>query len=155
MDLSETAINIIIGILIAGLLVFNFFVRKRKTEKTPLGMAVSIFTELRQNQTLVETFSFHWKVGRFKTASWKRNGARIDFVPIEIRTTLSKAFDMLEDFNQRIDAAKSYKSDSYMAAIDVDKLKAPLAESMQQLQVWVQENANNPEYLPKRRGLFG
>ena len=155
MGLSETSINIMLGILIAVLLVFNFFVRKRKTDKTPLGMAVSIFTELKQNQKLVETFSFHWKVGRFKTGSWKRNSAKIDFIPFEIRTTLSKAFDMLEDFNQRIDAAKRYKSDSYMAAIDVDKLKAPLAESMQQLQVWVQENANNPEYLPKRRGLFG
>ena len=155
MDLSETAINIMLGILIAGLLVVNVFVRKRKTDKTPLGMAVSIFTELRHNQKLVETFSFHWKAGRFKTASWKRNSGRIDFIPFEIRTTLSKAFDMLEEYNQRIDAAKSYKSDSYMAAIDVDKLKAPLAESMQQLQVWVQENANNPDYLPKRRGLFG
>ena len=155
MDLGETGINILLGILIALLLVANFFFRKRKAEKTPLGSVVSIFTELRHNQKLVETFSFHWKARRFKTASWKRNNAKIDFIPMEIRATLSKAFDMVEDVNQRIDAAKKYKSDSYMAAIDVDKLKVPLAQGAEQLQLWLQENMNNPEYLPKRRGLFG
>ena len=155
MDLSETGINILIGILMVLLLVANFFFRKRKGEKTPLGMAVGIFSELRYNQKLTEIFSFHWKSNKFKMASWKRNNTKIVFIPIEIRATLSKAFDMVEDVNQRIDAAKKYKSDSYMAAIDVDKLKVPLAQGMQQLQEWLQVNMNNPEYLPKRRGLFG
>ena len=156
MDLGETGINILLGILIALLLVANFFFRKRKAEKTPLGKAVGIFSELRHNQKLTGTFSFHWGSKKFKTASWKRNNARIDFIPMEIRATLSKAFDMVEDVNQRIDAAKKYKSDSYMAAIDVDKLKVPLARGAEQLQIWLQENVNNPEFLPKRRrGLFG
>jgi hypothetical protein len=42
-----------------------------------------------------------------------------------------------------------------MASIDLSRLKAPLAQSQQQLREWVQENMQNPEYLPKqRRGLF-
>ena len=43
-----------------------------------------------------------------------------------------------------------------MAGIDIDKLKEPLTQSKEQLREWVQENMQNPEYMPqKRRGLFG
>jgi hypothetical protein len=43
-----------------------------------------------------------------------------------------------------------------MASIDLSKLKTPLATSKKQLQDWLQENFQNPEYQPKRRrGIFG
>ena len=47
--------------------------------------------------------------------------------------TLAHTFEMTEEFNERIDAAKKFKSNSYMAGIDVSKLKEPLAKSKQQL----------------------
>ena len=62
---------------------------------------------------------------------------------------------MAEDVNERIAAAKKYKSDSYMAGIDVEKMKKPLADSEQELQRWLEENMHNPEFMPKRPGLFG
>ena len=69
--------------------------------------------------------------------------------------TLSRTFEMAEEVNERIEAAKKFKSDSYMAGIDVDKLKEPLAKSKQQLREWLEANMQNPEFMPKRRGLFG
>ena len=155
MDLGETGINIILGILVFVVMIANIFFRKRKTEKTPIGMIASLLSEVKQNQKLVEAFSFHWRHSKFKTGSWMRNKNKIDFLPQELQVTLSKFFDMAEGFNQSIDAAKKHKSDSYMAGIDVDKLKEPLNKSKEELQEWFEENTGNPEYMPKRRGLFG
>ena len=155
MDSGETGVNIIFIAVIVLLMGASIYFRRRKTGKTPLGMVASLFSEVDYNQGITETFGFHWQSGKFKTGSWMMNRDKLDFLPQELLATLSEAFDMAEDFNQRIDAARKYKSDSYMAGIDVDKLKEPLAKSKQELQEWLQENMNNPEYAPKRRGLFG
>ena len=155
MDLGEAGKNLIILIPIILLIIVNIFFRKRKGEKTPLGIAVTMLADVNRNQKLAETFSFHWRSSKFKTGSWKRNRGKLDFLPLELQETLSKAFGMAEEFNQRIEDAKKYKSDSYTAGINVDKLKEPLAKSRQQLEEWLRENMGNPEYQPKRRGLFG
>ena len=155
MELDETSMNILLGVLIFGILVANIYFKKRKSEKSLLGMAAGIFSDVNKNLDVVENFSFHRQVGKLKSSNWQRNKDKVDFLPVEIRSILSKAFDLVEEVNQRIDAARKYKSDSYMAGIDVDKLKEPLAKSKQQLHEWLQENMQNPEYAPKRRGLFG
>ncbi len=155
MDFGESG-NWIVTVVIAILFVANFFFKKRKTESTPLGKAAVIFTELSQNQKLVENFNFHRGVKRFMTVGWQRNKDKVDFLPTELRNSLAKTFEITEEFNSRIDSARKYKSDSYMAGIDVGRLKAPLAQSKEKLQEWLQENMNNPQYMPKRRrGLFG
>ena len=65
------------------------------------------------------------------------------------------ATSLPRNVNQRIDAARQFKSASYMAGIDVDRLKKPFSEVEQALGQWVTENMHNAEYQPKRRGLFG
>ena len=90
-----------------------------------------------------------------KTGAWAKNKDKVEFLPQELRMTLSQVFKMLEDANGRIDAARKFKSDSYMAGIDVSKLKEPLARSKEQLVEWLQANMNNPQYQAKRRSLLG
>jgi len=154
--LGEWGTNIILVIIVLLFLVFNIYVRSKKTGKTPLGRVVNIFAELNHNEKLVENFSFQAGAKRFRTGAWKGNSNKVDFLPYELRVLISQVFEMCEEVNGRIDAARKFKSTSYMAGIDVDKLKAPLAKSKQQLQEWLQENMQNPEYMPKkRRGLFG
>ena len=155
MDLGETGNLIILIPLLLLFMGINIFVKIRRGQKTPLGMVASLLSDVNQNQKLVEAFNFHWQNKRFKTGGWQRDKTKVDFLPQELLNTLSNAFDMAEDFNERIEAAKKYKSDSYMASISVDKLKAPLAKSKQELGEWLQANMQNPAYLPKRRGLFG
>ena len=155
MESGGTSINILFVILIGFFLVLNIYIKKRRTDKTSLGMVVGIFTDVNKNLQKIENFGFHWQVGKFKADSWSRGKDKIDFLPLELRQKLSRVFDMVEDMNRRIEAAKKYKSDSYMAGVDAGKLKEPLTESKQQLQEWLQENMQNPEYAPKRRGLFG
>ncbi len=156
MDLGETGSNAILGIVVVLFLALNIYVRSRRGGKVPLGRAISVLAEINHNEKLVDNFSFHYGVGRMKTGAWKKNKDKVDFLPRELRMILSRAFEMSEEVNDRIDAARKFKSDSYMAGIDVSKLKAPLAESKQQLQAWLQANMQNPEYQSKkRRGLFG
>ena len=156
MDLGETGTNVILGIVVFLFLALNIYVRSRRAGKAPVGMVITVLAEINHNEKLVDNFSFHHGVGRMKTGAWKKNKDKVNFLPQELRMTLSRAFEMSEEVNERIDAARKFKSDSYMAGIDVSKLKAPLAESKQHLQEWLQANMQNPEYQPKkRRGLFG
>ena len=156
MDFGEAPINIIFIAALILLMAANFFFRKRRGEKTPLGMVVGMLTDIRYNAKLTDTFTFHRGIKKFKTGGWKRGKDKVDFLPQEIMSNLSKVFEMTEDFNLRIDSAKKFGSDSYLAGIDVDKMKSPLAKSDQELTLWLQENMNKPEFAPaKRRGLLG
>ena len=154
--MSETTINILLGVIVFLALVYNIYARFRRQMKSPLGRVISIHGNIKKNQKLVDSFDFHRRVEKLKTAAWTKNKDRIDFLPQEMRTILSQVFAMCEEINGRIDAARKFKSESYMSIVDVSKLKEPLARSRQQLKEWVQENMMNPEYAPKkRRGLFG
>lgn len=156
MDLGETGGTAIVVVLVVFLLVANIFFKMRRGQKTPLGMAAALLAALNQNQMLVENFSFHWRSTKFKTGGWEKNEAKLHFMPQELLTALSNTFSIIEGFNEKIDAARKYRSDSYMASIDVGKLKAPLAKCRQELEKWLQANQQNPEMYPKRRrGLFG
>ena len=156
MGISETTINIILGILVAVVLVANVYFRKHKMGKTSLGMAAFMLADLDGNYKLIDSFSFHRGIKKFKTATWRNSRDKIDFLPVGLQNALSKAFEMSEDVNQRIDSARKNGSDSYMAGIDMEKLKGPIEKARQELRLWLQENMNNPEYAPKRRrGLFG
>jgi len=153
--LGETGINIIIGVVVLLFLGLNIYVKSRRSLKSPLGRVALILTNINHNVNLVENFSFHHGVGKMRTCAWQKNEDKIDLLPQELRMALSQVFEMCEEVNGRIDAARKFKSDSYMAGIDISKLKAPLADSQKQLQEWLQANMQNPEYQPKRRrGLF-
>ncbi len=154
MELNNTVVTVIFVVVGIILLAANVYVGKRRTEKTLLGMVTTITLDVKHNLLLVRNFSFHRKSKKFKTRNWMKNNGKINFLPIELLTELSHVFDMAEDINLRIDSAKKFKSDSYMSGIDVSKLEAPLAQCIPPLQEWLQDNVNNPEFAPKRRGMF-
>ena len=155
MDLGEFFQRFIIVIVMVLLLAFNIFFRTRRGQKTPLGAVANLISELNHNQRLLATFSYHRQVNKFKTDSWERNKEKFDYLPRELLTTLSSAFSLAAEFNERIDMAMKYKSDSYVASIDVRKMQPLLDKSRQQLEEWFQANRQNPDYYPKRRGLLG
>jgi hypothetical protein len=152
--LGNLTTNILIGVALFLMLGLSIGLQILRTQRAPLGRAIGILANINRNERYVENFSFHRSIGKLKAGAWKKNKDKIDFLPQELRTTLSKLFEMVEEANERIEAAMKYKSDSYMAGIDISKLKEPLARSKEQLQEWIQANMRNPEYLPKKRSLF-
>ena len=151
MDLSDTAINILVVLGIAFLIGINLFLKRRHQARTPAEMVLSLLSEINHNQKLAEDFQFHLNVKKFKTESWKINKTKADFLGQSLLTTLDTAFSMAEGFNRDIDTAKKCKSTSYLAAISVDKLKELLAQSKQGLEEWLQANVEKPQ-LARRQG---
>jgi len=147
--------NIILAIIIALFLLSNLFLKKRSMEKTDLGKVVNMLAEINQNVKIIDAFSYNLKVKRFKTGSWSRNKDKLSFLDDKLRTALASAFGMAEEFNQNIDAAKKRKSSSYLAGIEVDKLRDIMTMCQQELGNWFNENRDSQELLPKKRGLFG
>jgi len=154
MDFGDIPANLLVIVSIFGLLALNIFLKRRRGERTPLEMAMSLLTDVSQNQQFSENFQYMLSVKKFKTGSWKRNRDKVDFLGHALRMTLDSTFSMAEGFNQDIDAAKKSKSTSYLSGINVDKLKEPLAKSRQGLEEWLRANANNQQ-TTGRRGLFG
>jgi len=151
-NILETILPLIAIVLF---IMFNFFIKRRTTEKTELGKIIAMLSEINHNLKIIDAFSFNLGVKKFKTGSWTRNQAKLDFLDERLRTNLTRAFGMTEEFNQNIDAARKHKSSSYLASIETDKLKEALTKSQQELGEWLNENKDKKELLPKKRGLFG
>ncbi len=153
MDFGETGANAVVIIAIVALLILNIFLKRRRGEKTPVEMAVSLLSEINRNQTLAEEFRFELSVSKFQTGSWKRNKDKLDFLDHVLRSAIDESFSMAEGFNQEIAAAKRSKSTSYLSGINAAKLKEPLAKSKQGLEEWLQANMQS-QPLAKRRGCL-
>ena len=108
MELSGTVMNVILVILIVILLAANIYFRRRKEEKTPLGKVIRILYEVGHNQRTIESFEFHQGRKKFKTGGWKRNKNKVDFLPSELLATLSKAFEMAEEFTNPVQSGNTY-----------------------------------------------
>lgn len=137
------------------LIVFMFFSRRRKAERTDTDIAGSLFYDVNTNLKLVESVSSGGRPSKFKTDSWKRNSEKIDFLDASLRGDLADAFTLAETFNQEIEAAKKYKSSTYLTTINVDKLKSPLTKSKQGLEGWLKVNMQQQGPDAGRRGCMG
>lgn len=153
--MNETVLNILIGVVIFLMLALNFYVRARRTGRSPLGRVAGILSDVNRNEKMVENFGSQRKAAKLRTGGWRKNRDRVDFLPQELLMALSRVFEMFDEVNVSIEAAMKFKSTSYLAGIDVTRLKEPIARSKKQLAEWLQANLQNPEYQPKkRRGLF-
>lgn len=146
--------NILIGLALVLLLGLSIGLQVFRTRRSPLGHVVAILSNLKHNIRLCENFSYHYGIGRLKAGAWEKYGEKVGFLPQELLNNLSKVFGIVAEINVNIDSAIRFQTDSYMAAIEIDKLKDPLVSCHEQLQQWVYANMNNPDYLPKKKSLF-
>ena len=123
-------------------------------ETRPQEVTEGLLSEVRLNLRLAEIFTFSHRARKFMTTTWQINKNKLDFLDQSLQITLSDAFTMAEDFNQQISAAKKYKSTSYLASIDVDKLKDKLTKSQEGLEEWLQAKVGTTEPSVKIPGVF-
>jgi hypothetical protein len=155
METEGTLGNIILIAVIFLFMLGSIFLRRRSMEKTEMGKVVTLLSEINQNLKIIDDFSFTLQVKKFQTASWLRNRDKLDFLDERLKKTLVRAFAMAEECNLQIDAAKKYKSSSYLASIEVDRLRESMTNSQHELGEWLSENKDRQELQPKRPGLFG
>ena len=127
------------------LLVVNVFFRKQQEAKRRQQVVRSLLSEINYNQKLMEAFLVRWQAKKFKTGSWKRNRGKMDYIDQDLHNTLASAYEIAEEFNREIGAARKHKSASYLANIQVDRLKEPLAKSRQGLEEWLELNKGKKE----------
>jgi len=137
------------------LIVFMFFSKRRKVEKTDTEIASSLFFDINSNLKLMESINSGGRLSKFKIDSWQRNSGKINFLNAELRGDLADVFTLAETFNQEIEAAKRVKSSTYLSTINVDKLKNPLAKSKQGLEGWLKVNMQQQGPDAGRRGCMG
>ena len=146
--------NVIIIVAILALVLLQFFLRRRKPETLHGEIAQSLLMEVRLNQALAETFHLRQKPKKFEVTIWQRNKTKLDFLSQSLQVVLSDAFMMADDFNRQIEAARKYRSTSYIVNVNIDKLKEPLAKSKEGLEEWLVANVGRKEPPPKYPGLF-
>ena len=122
------------------LILTNVVFRKQREQKNQLSLVRSLLSEIDYNQKLIEAFSMQLQTRKFKIAAWQRNKDRMDYIDSSLRYTLADAYETAEEFNREIDAAKKHKSASYLASIQVGRLRKPLDSSKQGLEEWLALN---------------
>ena len=103
---------------------------------------------------VMETFLISWQTKKFKTGSWLRNRNKLEFLDQSLQNALTDAFGMAEEFNREIGSAKKHKSSSYLANINVEKLRGPLARSQRGLEEWLKASTGQKDMPDGERGLF-
>lgn len=155
MDFEAIRGNLPVILLVIGLILIQILLRRGlKPRTTPPEIAQNLLAEVRLNQALIESFDFREKPKKFEAASWQRSKDKLDFLSHPLQRALSDTFMLVEEFNQQIDAAKKYRSDSYLVNINVARLKEPLAKSRQGLEEWLMSKTGTGDSSPQVPGVL-
>ena len=117
-DWSEIGKVLATAIPVIILIVVNIFFRKQQEQKRKITTVRSLLSEINYNQKLMEAFSMQWQIKKFKTATWKRNKDKMDYIPSGLHYTLGGVYEIVEEFNREIDNAKKHKSTSYLTSME-------------------------------------
>lgn len=148
--------NLQLIIPIAIIIIFGIVMRRRQGGRTKLEVAGGLLRDVKYNLKMTDTLSSTWQTPkRLKTDNWSRNKDKIEFLEQSVQDELNNAFNIAEDYNQRITAAKQHKSTSYLMGIEPGKLSNSLAKSQEGLETWIRENYQTEISQRPRRGLFG
>ena len=136
-DLSDIGkiFSYIIPIIV--FILFNVLFKKQREQQRRMTVVKSLLSETEYNSKMAESFSLRSQMKRFKTATWRRNKGKIDYIDQGLFSTLASTYEIADDFNREIEAAKKHKSASYIAGIDTSRLIGPLAKSKQGLEEWL------------------
>ena len=132
---------------VLAFILINVFFRKQQQQKQRQQVVRSLLSEIDYNQKHMEAFLFKWQAKKFKTGTWKSNRGKMDYIDQSLHNTLAGAYEIAEQFNSEIDAAKKHKSSSYLAGIEVGRLKEPLARSKQGLKEWLELDKRQKEMI--------
>ncbi len=155
MDFGNIGGNIPLIVMIVGIILLQFFLRRKHSRETkPQEITEGLLSEVRLNIRLAEVFTYSGQPRKFMTTTWQINKNKLDFLGQPLEGTLTEAFTMAEDFNQQMSAARKHKSTSYLASIDANKLKDKLTKSQEGLEEWLQAKTGTKEPSVKIPGVF-
>jgi len=142
MDFDWSEIGKVLSYLIPVIMfiLFNVLFRKQREQQRRIAVVKRLLSEIDYNHRLVELFSLQSQMKKFKTATWKRNKDKMDYIDQSLYLTLADAYAIADGFNREIDEAKKYKSTSYLVGINTQRLIEPLAKGRRGLEEWIELN---------------
>ena len=144
---------VIIGALII-VLALSVVMQLFRARRSPLGRVIKIYEDLSRIEKFCDDPVYRPKAGRLSTDAWDKYREKVGFLPEEIKTDLTRLFDMAGEINTDIDASARVNSGMALAAVNTEKLRTPLTSCRGKLKDWISENLHNREYLPKKFGVF-
>jgi hypothetical protein len=151
MDFGNFSDNLPLIITVLALVAFQFLFRKKRPAANNASIVQNLLSEISLDIRLTEYFTYDKPGKKFMDTSWKLYQSKLDFLDQSLRGTLTTTFQMIEEYNQQIAAAKKFKSTSYLAALDMSKLKALLEKSHQGLESWYSSNITED---PNKSNIF-
>ena len=139
-DWSEIGKAVSYLVPVIMLILFNVLFRKQRDQQRRVAVVKSLLSEIEFNTKLANSLSLRSQIKKFKTATWNRNKDKMDYIDQSLCSTLADAHEIADGFNRAIDAARKYKSTSYLISIDASRLTGPLAKSKQGLEQWIELN---------------
>jgi len=139
-DWEDILSNISYVIPIIIFLLINVFFKKQQEQQNRKNVVRSLLSDIKHNQNLMEAAAYQRQKKKFKTGTWRKNKAKMDYVSPDLYSALSDAFGIAEEFNREIDAAKKQRMASYIASLDTERMRKPLERCQQGLELWVLEN---------------
>jgi hypothetical protein len=151
---NDTTTWILIAILIV-VLVWNF-TRRRKSSNTNLDAALGIIADIESNQKIVDVRAADYQSKKkFKTGMWKLYKEKVPFLPAELVTSLTQAFNMAEEFNSRIDNARKNNSMATLQDMPLDKFRDLLNQCREGIVTWLKTGYQSDQQNSGRRGCLG
>ena len=156
MDFGDITDNIPVIISIVVLILLQFFLRRKRSPVTnQVGIIQNLINEIRLNNRLADVFNPGKAGKKFMDTSWRLYGNKLDFLERELHTDVTDTYMLIEDYNQQITSAKKFKSTSYLASIDIDRLKDLLDDTQEGLEDWLVARTGSDQTTPKSPSLFG
>ena len=138
------------------MILLQFFLRRRRSPETnQISIVQNLINEVRLNNRLADIFNPSKAGKKFMDTSWRLYGNKLDFLDRDLQTDVTDTYMMIEDFNQQITSAKKFKSTSYLASIDIGRLKDLLDDTQEGLEDWLMKRTGSDETTPKSPSLFG
>ena len=133
----------------------QYFLRKKHGPGgSQQDMVQNILVELKLDARMAEAFSLKWNTRTMMTTSWRLYREKLDFLPRQVQDDLDDTFELIEDYNQQMTSAKKFKTNSYMAGVDMDKLKPMLARCQEGLEQWLLLTTGSRNPPEKVSGMF-
>jgi hypothetical protein len=142
---------IVVALLLLWVLTRN---RRPRTNKK-LDTVIGILSDVNYNLKIVEIRSLD-KLSKknFRVTNWPFYKEKLDFIP-DVVATLDEGFKVAGEYRTKIDVAKKAKALESLEALDLEKVKTPMAEGKKVLVTWLRDNVNNELQANTRRNWLG
>ena len=126
---------IFLALALVGL---SFILRMRRNPvKDQLEIVQGLASEARLDIRMADVLKTHPNPRPFVTTTWLLRRKHVDFVDAALRDSLEKAFELAEEYNVTIYAARKTKSFGALSSLDTEKLKGLLAVCQESLEQWM------------------